>query len=151
MTYLESSATTDLEKATLFNIVFSFCLQKIFTPTSAPNEIESPNIQLSDLFVTPALVSFLLGNVPPSTIAVEDGIPPFVLHNCAVTLASLVHLVTYYLSASGQRYGSVPSSPQSIRSQKIKLRTIDPFPYNLDYHYYWRKFFLTSLTQNSLL
>ena len=32
-------------------------------------------------------------NVPPSAIAVADGIPPFVLKNCAVTLAPLVHLV----------------------------------------------------------
>ena len=43
--------------------------------------------------MTPAQVGILLENVPPSTIAVADGIPPFVLKNCAVTLAPLVHLV----------------------------------------------------------
>ena len=43
--------------------------------------------------MTPAQVGSLLENVPPSTIAVADGIPPFVLKNCAVTLAPLVHLV----------------------------------------------------------
>ena len=93
MTYLESSAMSDLEKANLFNIFFHSVYQKCSTPTSAPNEIESPDIQLSDLLVTPAQVGFLLENVPPSTIAVADGIPPFVLKNCAVTLAPLVHLV----------------------------------------------------------
>ena len=72
---------------------FHSVYKKYFTPTSAPNEIESPDIQLSDLLVTPAQVGILLENVPPSTMAVADGIPPFVLKNCAVTLAPLVHLV----------------------------------------------------------
>ena len=93
MTYLESSAMSDLEKANLFNIFFHSVYQKCSFPNSAPNEIESPDIQLSDLLVTPAQVGILLENLPPSTIAVADGIPPFVLKNCAVTLAPLVHLV----------------------------------------------------------
>ena len=92
MTYLESFAMSDLEKANLFNIFFHSVYQKCSFP-SAPNEIESPDIQLSDLLVTPAQVCILRENVPPSTIAVADGIPPFVLKNCAVTLAALVHLL----------------------------------------------------------
>ena len=75
MTYLESSAMSGLEKADLFNIFFHSVYQKSATPTSASNEIESPDIQLSDLLVTPAQVGFLLENVPTSTIAVADGIP----------------------------------------------------------------------------
>ena len=42
MTYLESSAMSDLEKANLFNIFFHSVYQKCSFPTSAPNEIESP-------------------------------------------------------------------------------------------------------------
>ena len=81
MTYLESSAMSDLEKANLFNIFFHSVYQKRSFPTSAPNEIESPDIQLSDLFVTPAQISILLEKVPPSTIAFADGISPFVVTN----------------------------------------------------------------------
>ena len=92
MNYFESSAMSDLEKANLF-IFFHSVYKKYSTPTSAPNETESSDIQLSDLLVTPAQVGILLENVPPSTMAVADGIPPFVLKNCEVTLAPLVHLV----------------------------------------------------------
>ena len=92
-TYLEISAMSDLEKANLFNMFFQSVYYKCSFPTSAPSEIESPDIQLSDLLVTPAHVGILIENVPPSTIACADGIPPFVLRNCAVTLAPLVHLV----------------------------------------------------------
>ena len=67
--------------------------KKYTTPSSTPNEIESPDIQLSDLLVTPAQVCILLENDPPSTMAVADGMLPFILKNCGVTLAPLVHLV----------------------------------------------------------
>ena len=75
------------------NYVSYIFSHSVYQKCSAPNEIEIPDIQLNDLLVTPEQVGILLENVSPSTIAVADGIPPFVLKNCAVTLAPLVHLV----------------------------------------------------------
>ena len=77
----------------LFNTFFHSVYRKYSALTSAPNEFEISDIQPSDLIVTPAQVGTLLENVSPSTIAVADGIPTFVLRNCSVTLAPLVHLV----------------------------------------------------------
>ena len=77
----------------LFYTFFHSVYRKYSALTSAPNEFEISDIQPSDLIVTPAQVGTLLENVSPSTIAVADGIPTFVLRNCSVTLAPLVHLV----------------------------------------------------------
>ena len=93
MTYLESSAISDVENANLFNIFFHSVYQKHSTPTSALNQTESRDIQLSYFLVTPAPFGILLESVPPSTIAVAEGIPPIVLKNCAVTLAPSVQLL----------------------------------------------------------
>ena len=101
ITFHESSATSNLEKANHFNIFFHSVYKKYSTP-SALNENESPDIQLSDLFLANEQISILLENAPPSTIAVADVIPPFVLKNCAVTLAPLFHLVFSNISSPGK-------------------------------------------------
>jgi len=91
VTFESTTATTDYEKAFLFNSYF----HSVFTRSSfvlpSINELSTPVSTLSDIFVTELDVYTALASLNPTKAGGIDGIGPRVLKFCATALYQPLH------------------------------------------------------------
>ncbi len=77
------SATTDKDKAELFNTFFASNFTDRNSPTSGASIQVEPSIKLEDIIIDSDELSTLIKNVPDSTSTSHDGLPGTLLKSCA--------------------------------------------------------------------
>ena len=91
VTYKSSSATSDLEKASLFNFYF----HSVFTQSSCVlppiTELPAPQFTCSDVVITEEEVFQALSSLDPSKAEGCDKIGPKLLKKCALVLYQPLH------------------------------------------------------------
>jgi len=112
--FSSSTASTDLDRATLFNKFF----HSVFTASAfdlpSTNHLAHPSISFPDISITPLEVLNTVHSLDPSKSMGIDNMGPKLLHNCALAL----YLPIHHLFTSSLETGVV--------SSEWKLHIISP-------------------------
>ena len=93
ITYTSVKASNDHSKANLFNTFLSSVFQQEWFFTPIPEVSEDTCIKLDAVNFSSSDVELLLKKIPDTASVAADGIPPFIIRNCANILAQLVYVL----------------------------------------------------------
>ena len=144
VTFETTTATSDYEKAFLFNSYFHSVITQSSFVLPSINELSTPASTLSDIFVTELDVYTALASLGPTKAGGIDGLGPRVLKFCLQHCINLFTtcLPSVFYNITFQRSGVFIVLLLHISQETgLQSRTIDQSHYSLQYLRSWRKSF----------